>query len=70
MGIYEIYEAYFIDFSLFPGTVTCEQLKILVKLDYTKQVCFHCFHLKKIKTEKRLTLLTLCHAFLIVTDKS
>ena len=43
------------------------QLKILVKLDYTKQVCLYCFHfelLKKIKTEKRLTLLTLCHAFL------
>ena len=35
--------------------VGCEQLKFLVKLDYTKQVCFYCFYfklLKKIKTEE------------------
>ena len=48
-------------------TLGCKQLKILMKLNYTKQVSFYCFHfelLKKMKTEKRLTLLTLCHAFL------
>ena len=48
-------------------TLGCKQLKSLVKLDYTKQVCFYYFHfklLKTMKTEKRLTLLTLCHAFL------
>ena len=48
-------------------TLGCKQLKILMKLNYTKQVSFYCFHfklLKKVKTEKRLTLLTLCHAFL------
>ena len=30
------FKAYFIDFFVFSGTVGCEQLKVLVKLDYTK----------------------------------
>ena len=58
-------------FDFFSGTVSCEYLKVLVNLDYTKQVCFYCFHCKlskKIKTEKRLTLLTL--SGFLATEKS
>ena len=33
---YLLFIAYFIDFFVFSGTVSCEQLKVLVKLDYTK----------------------------------
>ena len=58
----------------FPELSVAHSSKILAKLDYTKQVCVYCFHfkfLKKIKTEKRLTLLTLhVSCFLATCQKS